>query len=83
MPSTTFAETTTSTTSGVLTMQTTKQATSPTMKEQGVTSILAEATEVMTATVSTTTQADIDWKKVNELDQWFLTWALPPPMGRC
>jgi len=32
-------------------------------------STFAETTEVMTTTVSTTTQPDIDWEKVNELDE--------------
>jgi len=69
MPSRTFAETTTSTTPAVFTMQTTKQVTSPIMKEQSVTTNSTETTEVMTTTVSTTTQPDIDWEKVNELDE--------------
>ena len=70
MPSSTFAETTTSTTPAAFTMQTTKQViSSPIMKEQSVTTNSAETTEVMTTTVSTTTQPDIDWEKVNELDE--------------
>jgi len=45
------------------------EATSPTMKEQGVPTSFAKTTEVITTTVSTTTQPDIDWEKVNELDE--------------
>jgi len=45
------------------------EATSPTMKEQGVPTSFAKTTEVITITVSTTTQPDIDWEKVNELDE--------------
>jgi len=69
MPSSAFAEITTSTISAVISTQTTTPDTSPTVKEQGVTTSFAETTEVMTTTVSTTTQPDIDWEKVNELDE--------------
>ena len=57
MPSSTFAETTTI------------PDTSPTIKKQGVTTSFAETTKVMTTTVSTTTQPEIDWEKINELDE--------------
>ena len=69
MPSSAFVQTTTSTTSAVTFTQTTTPATLPTMKEQGVTTSSAETTEEMTTMVSTTTQPDIDWEKVNELDE--------------
>jgi len=69
MPPSTFVETSSNTTPVVITIQTTTQATSPTMKEQSVTTSPAETTEVMTTMVSTTTQPDIDWEKVNELDE--------------
>ena len=68
MPSNTFAEITTSSAPAVITTQTTTQATSPTMKEQNVTTSL-ESTEAMTTTVSTAIQPDIDWEHINELDE--------------
>jgi len=68
MPSSTFAEITTRSTPAVITTQTTNQATSPTMKEPSVTTNSEETTEVMTTMLSTTTQPDIDWEQVNELD---------------
>jgi len=48
---------------------TTTQTTSTTTKEQTVTTSFAETTEVITTTMSTTTQPEIDWAKVNELDE--------------
>ena len=69
MPPSTFVETSSNTSPVVITTETTTQATSPTMKEQSVTTSPAETTEVMTTMVSTTTQPDIDWEKVNELDE--------------
>ena len=69
MPSSAFVQTTTSTTSAVTFTQTTTPATLPAVKEQGVTTSSAETTEEMTTMVSTTTQPDIDWEKVNELDE--------------
>ena len=51
----------------MISTQTTTPDISPTIKEKGVTTSFAETTEVMTTTVSITTQPDIDWKKINEL----------------
>ena len=48
----------------------TTQTISTTTKEQTVIASSAETTEVMTTTVTTTsTQPEIDWEKVNELDE--------------
>jgi len=38
------------------------------MKKENVATSSEATTEVITTTVSTTTQPDIDWEKVNELD---------------
>jgi len=48
---------------------TTTQTTTTTTTEQPMTSSLSKTTEVTTTTISTTTQPDIDWEKVNELDE--------------
>ena len=45
------------------------QTTSATTNEQTMTTSFAETTEVITTTVSTTTLPEIDWGKVNELDE--------------
>jgi len=69
MPSSTFAETTTNAISAVISTQTTTPATLPTMMGQNVATSSEATMEVLTTTVSTTTQPDIDWEKVNELDE--------------
>ena len=48
---------------------TTIPITSTTTKEQTMATSSEETTEVMTATVSSTTQPDIDWEQVNKLDK--------------
>jgi len=48
---------------------TTTQTTSTTTKKQTVTTSSAETTEVITTMISTTNQPEIDWEKVNELDE--------------
>jgi len=48
---------------------TTTQTTLTTTKEQTVITSSAETTKVTTTTVSTTTLLEIDWEKVNELDE--------------
>ena len=48
---------------------TTTQTTTTTTKEQTMTTSLAETIEVTTTTISTATQPEIDWKKINELDE--------------
>jgi len=53
----------------VTSIQFTTQTTATTTKEQNVTTSSEETTEVMTTTLSTTTQPDIDWEKINELDE--------------
>jgi len=68
-PITTTAELLTTIPSSTFVETTTTPDTSPSIKEQGVTTSFAKTTEVMTTTVSTTTQTDIDWEKVNELDE--------------
>jgi len=69
MSSTTFSEITSISTPAVTPIQFTIQTLSPTTKEQNVTTSSKETTELMTTTVSTTTQPDIDWEQVNELDE--------------
>jgi len=48
---------------------TTIPTTSTTTKKHTVATSFAETTEVIATTVSTTTQLEIDWEKVNELDE--------------
>jgi len=69
MPSNTFSDITTNSTPAVIPSQFTTQTTSPTAKEQNVTTSSEETTEGMTTTISTSTQPDIDWEQVNELDE--------------
>jgi len=69
MPSSTFADVTTSSTPTVITIQITTQTILTTTKEPTMDTSKEETIEVATTTVSTTTQPDIDWEKVNELDE--------------
>jgi len=69
VPSSTFAEITTSSTLAVITIQITTQNILTTTKERTMDTSAEETTEVTTTTVSTNTQPDIDWEKVNELDE--------------
>jgi len=69
MPSSTFADVTTSSTPAVITIQITTQTILTTTKQKTMDTSTEETTEVTTTTVSTTTQPDIDWEKVNELDE--------------
>jgi len=48
---------------------TTTQINSTTIKEQTMTTSSAETTAVTTTTISTTIHPEIDWERVNELDQ--------------
>jgi len=68
-PSITFSEKATISTPTVTSRQLTTQITSTGTTEQNVATNPEETTEVMTTTVSTTTQPDIDWERVNELDE--------------
>jgi len=53
----------------VTSLQFTTQTTSTITNEQNVATSSEETTELMTTTVSTTTQLDIDWERINELDE--------------
>ena len=48
---------------------TTTQTITATTTEQATTTSLSKTTEATTTTISTTTQTEIDWEKVNELDE--------------
>jgi len=65
----TFADLTASSTPAVITIQVTTQTILTTTKEQIMDTSAEETTEVTTTTVSTNNQPDIDWEKVNELDE--------------
>jgi len=69
MPSNTSSNITTNSIPVVTPIQFIAQTTPTATKEQNVTTGSEETAEVMTTTISTTAQPDIDWEHINELDE--------------